>query len=195
MTQTPSNPDEKNSTTVVSAAGASAAPATAAELATANVLKRRSLLGIFSLIFSALLVILCLTLGWASWTQHGTRTILNWLQNASGGELQLSDVRGRLSDHVSIGELSYQTKTLHVKASGIQLDWHPLSLANGKLSISSLQIAALTIASLESKSSPQLPGDLDAVIEVALQQAAIGRLTIATLYADGHTTPVPHSPD
>ncbi|MEB0030858.1 translocation/assembly module TamB domain-containing protein [Undibacterium sp. RTI2.1] len=190
MTQTPSNPDEKNSTTVVSAAGASVAPATAAELATANVLKRRSLLGIFSLIFSALLVILCLTLGWASWTQHGTRTILNWLQNASGGELQLSDVRGRLSDHVTIGELSYQTKTLHLKASGIQLDWHPLSLANGKLSISSLQIAALTIASLESKSSPQLPGDLDVVIEVALQQAAIGRLTIATLYADGHTTPV-----
>ncbi|MCU6435641.1 translocation/assembly module TamB domain-containing protein [Undibacterium sp. Jales W-56] len=129
--------------------------------------------------------LLAIAAGWVGWTQSGTATLLNLAQVASAGQLSFTDVSGRLLDELRIGELRYQTATLHVKAGGVAMRWQAPALLRGKLSVQSLQIAALQIETLEDKTPASLPANLNAGIDIALEQAAIGRLSIASFVVDG----------
>ncbi|GGC71134.1 translocation/assembly module TamB domain-containing protein [Undibacterium terreum] len=135
-----------------------------------------------------LLVILALVLGWGIWTQSGTQSILSIVQSFGSGQWKFSGVSGRFSDELAIAELEYKTAGLRINASGVKLNWSPQALARGKLVIHTLDVAALTVASIASDKPAQLPDHLILPIDLDIERAAVGRLAIATIDKSGHET-------
>ncbi|MES2072689.1 MAG: translocation/assembly module TamB domain-containing protein [Pseudomonadota bacterium] len=137
-----------------------------------------------------LLMTLALVLAWGIWTQSGTRSLLGVVQTFGSGQWKFSGVSGRFSDELAIAELEYKTAHLRIKASGIKLSWSPQMLARGKLLIHSLDVAALKVASVSDGKPVQLPEQLILPIDVSIQRAAAGRLSIASMDQAGHETAV-----
>lgn len=142
------------------------------------------------LIGFCLIVLLGLTLIAAGWTQAGTRSLFKMVQAASGGDLIISGVSGRLVDTFQIDELSYQSKKIKLGASGLALSWHPRALFSGKVEVDSLEIVSLRIATPVDPAPAQLPADLLLPVQLSLKHVALGRLTLATLQTNGAPLPV-----
>lgn len=153
---------------------------------------RVSLLGVAlkSLVALSIILVICLSmLSWVCWTQAGTQTLLQLSQWLSGDLVKLSGVSGRLADEVYIDELSYSSQKTKLLASGIKMVWQPRTLLHGKLVIDSLEVSALRIASVADASPAQLPADLRLPMLVNIKNAALGRLSLATLQKDGSELP------
>ncbi|HTD03555.1 translocation/assembly module TamB domain-containing protein, partial [Undibacterium sp.] len=136
----------------------------------------------------ALLVMLALVLAWGIWTQSGTQSLLGAVQTLGNGQWKFSGVAGRFSDELTIEELEYKTTTLDIRASGVKLSWSPHMLARGKLLIHTLDIAALKVSSVSDGKPAQLPEHLELPIDISIQRAAVGRLTIEGIDKSGHET-------
>lgn len=139
-------------------------------------------IGIILVVLMALLSLLC-------WTQTGTQMALQLAQSLSGDSVKISGVSGRLVDELHIDEVSYSSKKTKLLASGIRLVWQPRTLLRGKLVIDTLEVSALRIASVADANPPQLPADLRLPLPIKINNAALGRLNIATLLKDGSELP------
>jgi translocation and assembly module TamB len=157
--------------------------------ATSERSSRRHALRLIILLLSVT-ALLALLLTAAVWTEIGTRTLLRGVQSASGGALEISGISGKLAGQLQLDELSYRSKKTKLLASGVQLSWAIRSLFIGKIDIDDLQIVSLKIANLADPAPAQLPLDLRIPLALSLNQAAIGRLSVATLQTDGTEVPV-----
>ncbi len=166
----------------------SAAPASAQVLAPPAARRRRFVLPFF-LLFSVLTAMFLALCAWVFWSQSGTRQLFRLAESASAGSLHFSGINGRLADHLQIDELSLRSTKLRLAASGIRLDWQPRSLLSGVVNIDTLEMVSLRIASTSDRQAASLPLDLRLPVELNVKRAALGRLQLASLQADGRELP------
>ncbi len=183
----PDKPDEPGKAGVTSEAASAVAQVRAARTVR-SIMKSVTLVTLVSLL--AVISILLLTASWTYWTQSGTSMMLQVAQYVSAGSFKLTGLRGRLADELQFDELSYKSKTSQVLASGVSLTWRPRSLLGGKLEIDQLAISALRLANVPNRAPAQLPLDLYVPLSIQVKKASVGRLTVATLNADGSASPV-----
>jgi translocation and assembly module TamB len=133
-----------------------------------------------------LLVLACvLTVFWIFQTQVGSRFFLHSVEAVSGGRLSFHDVSGRLADRLRIDELIYRDPLHKISLSGLQLDWQAWALMRGRVEVSAVSISTLRVASVASKTPANLPASLQLPLNLAIKQAAVGRIVISELTADG----------
>lgn len=118
-------------------------------------------------------------------TQTGSQFFLQSLSSLSGGQLTFSPIHGRLADQLQIDEVVYQDAQQRIRINGLQLNWQLWSILSGRLAISQLNISSLRIASHASATPAAMPVNLQLPINLAIQQAAIGRIVISELSSDG----------
>lgn len=144
----------------------------------------------WSLAVLSLIVLLALAIIAACWSQAGTRSIFRLIQAASGGEIIVSGVSGRLADRLQIDEFAYQSKKIRIGASGLSLSWQARALFSGKIDVDKLEIVSLRIATLADPTPTRLPENLQLPAQIWLKHLALGRLALATLQADGSQLPM-----
>lgn len=118
-------------------------------------------------------------------TQTGSRFFLQSLSSLSGGQLTFSAIHGRLADQLQIDDLVYQDAQQRIRINGLQLNWQLWSILGGRLAISQLNVSSLRIASKASTTPAAMPVNLQLPINLAIQQAAIGRVVLSELSSDG----------
>lgn len=138
-------------------------------------------------LLASLVLVLGLLLGliWVVQTQAGGRFFLHSLSSLSGGKLTFSPLHGRLADQLQIDEVVYQDAQKRIRINGLQLNWQLWSILSGRLAISQLNVSTLRVASQASTTPAVMPVNLQLPINVAIQQAAIGRIVISELSGDG----------
>ena len=109
----------------------------------------------------AAVALLVALLGW-SLTQPG---VLRWAAEravtASGGRLQLEDVRGSLAGGVDIGELRWRgdpaAPGLQLRLRGVRADWRLRSLLHGEIDLGELRAASVEVVLAPSDEPAALP--------------------------------------
>ena len=132
------------------------------------------------------IVILVFLLGTAgtvlSTTQWGLQWTMSQVAGLVPGELRIKTLHGRLIGPIHAEGVEYrQPGKRTTSIQSIDLDWHPLSLLNGTLNISSIEIAGVHYAPLAGAPAAQGHGglpDITLPIKIRLQKAALKQLTI-----------------
>ena len=142
--------------------------------------KRKFLIGL-----GVLIVIFVLALFFVVQTQVGSRFFLNSVERLSGGRVAFGEVNGRLADQLRIDEVAYQDAQQKIRISGLNVEWKAWTLLLGRVDITSVSISTLRIASVPSKNELTMPLSLRLPARIVIRQAAIGRLVLTELGADG----------
>lgn len=135
--------------------------------------------------FGFAMLVCMLMLVWIMQTQTGSRFFLQSLGNLSGGRISVGEVHGRLADQLQIDEIVYRDAQEKISVSGVQLIWQPWSLLRGNVDISTLTISTLRVASVPTNKAASMPASLQSPVQVNIKQAAIGRIVLSELSADG----------
>jgi translocation and assembly module TamB len=139
----------------------------------------------FLLSLGSLVLACILTVFWIIQTQVGSRFFLHGLEAFSAGRLNFHEINGRLADRLQIDELIYRDPQHKVSLSGLQLEWRPWALIRGRVEISAVSVSTIRIASIASNTPASLPASLQLPVDLAIKQAAVGRIVISELTADG----------
>ena len=107
----------------------------------------------------------------------GTETGLRWsvqqLQIATGGELRIASVHGRLLGDIRLQGVDYRNRNIALSANRLALSWRPDSLLRGRIRITALNADQLQITPL-SKKEPQQPFQgFSLPLPLHLEQAAV----------------------
>ncbi|MFM2088982.1 MAG: hypothetical protein RLZZ237_3851, partial [Pseudomonadota bacterium] len=71
---------------------------------------------------------LAVLLGAAFWflgRESTLQLLVQKVASASGGEIAVSGVSGSLYNHMHLGHVSYRSKTQHITADNIDINWSP----------------------------------------------------------------------
>ncbi|MBR7793482.1 translocation/assembly module TamB domain-containing protein [Undibacterium sp. FT147W] len=147
--------------------------------------RRRSWL--FHLVCALGLLLLCcgLLLTWVVKTESGSRSLFALLDYVSLGSLKANGIRGSIGGDIQIDELLLKTPTLEIKASGVQLSWHPAALWHKQVLVDRLQASSLLVATASSNTPASLPTDLGLPFALQARELALGRLVVADILAGG----------
>ena len=129
----------------------------------------------------ALLAALAVAVGWLGTTESGLQSLVRLAGTASGGRLQIEQAHGRLLGRFSVDALRWTTPTLGVQAEGIEFDWSPGALLDGRLHIGELRLARLRIDSAPSSEPTLAPSELLLPLAVDVENLAISRLEYGDL--------------
>ncbi|MBP9714672.1 MAG: hypothetical protein KBD60_13460, partial [Sterolibacterium sp.] len=133
-----------------------------------------------------LLLVTCATLAWLAGTTAGLSQLAEWAQwvgNANGGQLQIERVTGHLWDRFAMGRLHWQSAELDLEIDGLQLDWSPLALAQGRLEIARLTLVSVRVHTPPSQTPTPLPADLQWPFGLGVR---IGQWQVGRLVVEGH---------
>ena len=141
--------------------------------------------------FRWLLAFLLLSLGlaagglaWLASSESGLQMAGRLLASATGGQLSLNGLTGRLLGPLSIDELRWRDKDLALSARGVEFEWTPSALRHSRLEVAELRVAALTIDTL----GPSTPGPTPLPDDLTLPLAvSVGQLTLGSLIVDNGT--------
>lgn len=116
-------------------------------------------------------------------TESGTRWLLGqaggWL-SGQGYQLSIGRSEGRLSDRISLHDVTFDMDDTHFAAARVMLEWRPWALADSRLHVVALEVADSTLVlppSEPSDSGPLTIPDLVLPIEIVVDRAAIERFT------------------
>ncbi len=124
--------------------------------------------------------------GWLVGTEAGLGAASRWLSQATDDALQLDGARGRLIGPLDIDHLRVRTDRLHLDAEALRLDWSPTALLRGLLSVHSLEVARLRMATAPGDDTPaQPPAGFDLPVDVALAQLRVGEVALTAFPMDG----------
>jgi translocation and assembly module TamB len=142
---------------------------------------------IFHFLCVLVLLLLCcgLLLTWAVKTESGSRSLFALIDYVSLGSLKANGIRGSIGDDIQIDELLLKTPTLEIKASGVQLSWHPAALWRKQVLVDRLQASSLLVATASSNTPASLPTDLGLPFALQARELALGRLVVADILAGG----------
>lgn len=177
MDKPPQQPDQ--------AAAQTGQPAVAAAARPAGRPRRWLVRGLAGLLLGLLSLLALLAFLLAS--QSGSRLLLDGLQRASGGMLQLSGVQGNLWSGIELDQLQFNSQDVQLKADAVQLQWQLPALWRSQLAISRLHIGMLTVASRSSKEAARLPQTLALPVDIQAADLAVGVLQINTLQGQQQT--------
>lgn len=142
---------------------------------------------IFHFLCVLVLLLLCcgLLLTWFVKTESGSRSLFALIDYVSLGSLKASGIQGSIGDDIQIDELLLKTPTLEIKASGVQLSWHPAALWHKQVLVDRLQASSLLVATASSNTPASLPTDLGLPFALQARELALGRLVVADILAGG----------
>lgn len=128
----------------------------------------------------ALVSMAVLAVAWLLGTESGLTHTSGWLASLSGGQIQLDGARGRLAGPLVIDRLRVRTDTLHLDAETLELDWSPGALLRGVLSVDSLELERLRIASAPGDGTPaQAPAGFSLPVGLDVTRLHLGELVLA----------------
>jgi len=106
--------------------------------------------------------------------------------SASGGEIEVSGVSGSLYNRMHLGHVSYRSKTQHITADNIDINWSPFQFFSEGIAISELHVASLAVASLAPSEEPSsMPASLASPFKVGISDARLDKVTLVS--AGGNT--------
>ena len=98
---------------------------------------------------AAIVMIVALTLGaalvWLAATPGGTRWLLETVIRSSGSLISWQKIEGTISDHLSLKGVRLSLPQQQVELDSVELDWQPLLLLSGTVSIRELVIDGVRI--------------------------------------------------
>ncbi len=119
---------------------------------------------------------------WAAHSEVAMRGVIQVVSEASGGRLRLGKASGSLSGPLAIEQLLWQSPTIRIKINGLQADWQPGALLQGKVNISRLLIDELQVEILGNSESSPPPLDLQLPVTVNVEKVAISSFNLAGLF-------------
>jgi len=132
---------------------------------------------------------LAVLLGAAFWFLGRESTLQMLVQkvaSASGGEIEVSGVSGSLYNRMHLGHVSYRSKTQHITADNIDINWSPFQFFSEGIAISELHVASLAVASLAPSEEPSsMPASLASPFKVGISDARLDKVTLVS--AGGNT--------
>ncbi|WP_133513176.1 translocation/assembly module TamB domain-containing protein [Candidatus Thiosymbion oneisti] len=144
----------------------------------------------FTLLLQAVLLLL-LVVFWVLGTQSGLRFALSLGEELAPGLLQVERADGRILGDLHLEGLSVRPPGVELRFSNLDLRWSPLAALTGTLRISELSARELDIAIAPSEDEEAASGPVELPelllpqgLELALEQALVGRLSISTLHGD-----------
>jgi translocation and assembly module TamB len=106
--------------------------------------------------------------------------------SASGGEIEVSGVSGSLYNRMHLGHVSYRSKTQHITADNIDINWSPFQFFSEGIAISELHVASLAVESLAPSEEPStMPASLASPFKVGISDARLDKVTLVS--AGGNT--------
>jgi len=146
---------------------------------------RRRLLRGFAVGVAGLLVVVMSVVGWLVGSESGLVQLSAWLPRVSDGRVRLEGARGRLAGPLTITRLRVRTETLAVDVDAVALDWSPRALLRGVVSVNSLELARLRIATAPGDDTPaQPPAGFHLPVGVELSRLHLGELVLAPFPMD-----------
>ncbi|WP_300752388.1 translocation/assembly module TamB domain-containing protein [Janthinobacterium sp.] len=132
---------------------------------------------------------LTILLGAAFWflgRESTLQLLVQKVASASGGEIEVSGVSGSLYNRMHLGHVSYRSKTQHITAENIDINWSPFQYFSEGIAISELHVASLSVESTGPSDEPAtMPTSLASPFKVGISDARLDKLTLVS--AGGNT--------
>ncbi|MDD4977264.1 MAG: translocation/assembly module TamB domain-containing protein [Gallionella sp.] len=111
-----------------------------------------------------------------------SNTGLQWLVAAVAQglpvKLEYQGLQGRLIGPLQLQSLKVQSGETHIALQDVQLNWHLVDLLQGRLTVSKLSAAKLSITAPSSNTATPLPQDLSLPIKLAVSGLHLGELNL-----------------
>ncbi|WP_158592239.1 translocation/assembly module TamB domain-containing protein [Noviherbaspirillum sedimenti] len=114
---------------------------------------------------------------WLGATTGGARAVLSALAAASGGNVRIGAVDGRLTGPLHLQQLTLQSAGLQTELQDIRLDWRPQALLQGRLHVTTLRIGTIQIRQrIGQPATPAaLPASLSLPLRLNIDSVQVGR--------------------
>lgn len=125
-------------------------------------------------------------IGGAAWlgsSERGLQTAVQLANQATAGQLQITEASGTLLGPLDIVSLRWETPDLQIQAEQIHLDWTPTRLFRSGLQITELSLAKLHIASVAQSTPSPAPTSLLLPLTVDVKKLLISRLEYGNTFA------------
>ncbi len=127
---------------------------------------------------------------WIGWTSAFPRWAFERAVEASGGALEVGELRGSLIGGATIERLVFDSEGTRVEARGLRLRWRPEWLLGGTLRLRTLSAERIDVqlgpAGDEPRPPPALPERLVLPLSVGIDEIAVGELHVR---GDGFEAP------
>ena len=117
--------------------------------------------------------------GWLFGSESGLRASCRSIEALLAGRLSLDEPAGALSGSFSLQSAHWRSDTLDIQVQDLQVDWRPVDLLRGRLTVSRLAAASLRIANVASSEPVAEPDSLRLPLAVEVEQMLLGRIEIA----------------
>ena len=132
---------------------------------------------------------LAVLLGAAFWflgRESTLQLLVQKISSASGGEIEVTGVSGSLYNRMHLGHVSYRSKTQHIMADNIDINWSPFQFFSEGIAISELHVASLSVESTAPSEEPStMPASLAAPFKIGISDARLDKITLIS--AGGNT--------
>ena len=132
---------------------------------------------------------LAVLLGAAFWflgRESTLQLLVQKISSASGGEIEVTGVSGSLYNRMHLGHVSYRSKTQHIMADNIDINWSPFQFFSEGIAISELHVASLSVESTAPSEEPStMPASLASPFKIGISDARLDKITLIS--AGGNT--------
>ncbi len=133
-----------------------------------------------SLIAVAVLGAAAATAIWWLGREATLQALVQKVADASGGNVAVSGVSGSLYGSMHFGQIRFHGESSTVTIDNADVSWSPLQLFSGGIEISTMRAATVTVEARPSKEPGHLPDSLAPPFRVAIGEARVARLLVAT---------------
>lgn len=125
---------------------------------------------------------LAVLLGGAFWflgRESTLQLLVQKVASASGGQIEVSGVSGSLYNRMHLDHVSYRSKTQHITADNIDINWSPFQYFSEGIAISELHVASLGVQTLGKSDEPStMPDSLASPFKIGISEARLDKITL-----------------
>lgn len=125
---------------------------------------------------------LAVLLGGAFWflgRESTLQLLVQKVASASGGQIAVSGVSGSLYDRMHLDHVSYRSKTQHITADNIDINWSPFQYFSEGIAISELHVASLSVQTIAKSDEPStMPDSLASPFKIGISEARLDKITL-----------------
>ncbi|PHV39292.1 translocation/assembly module TamB domain-containing protein [Janthinobacterium sp. BJB304] len=123
---------------------------------------------------------------WFLGRESTLQMLVQKVASASGGDIAVSGVSGSLYNRMHLGHVSYRSKTQHITADNIDINWSPFQFFSEGIAISELHVASLAVESTAPSEEPStMPASLASPFKIGIADARLDKVTLVS--AGGNT--------
>ena len=125
---------------------------------------------------------LAVLLGGAFWflgRESTLQLLVQKVASASGGQIEVSGVSGSLYNRMHLDHVSYRSKTQHITADNIDINWSPFQYFSEGIAISELHVASLAVQTTAKSDEPStMPDSLASPFKIGISEARLDKITL-----------------